>query len=308
VVYGRTLMKMRKDVLRILLSFFILFSFCFVVCEQVAVCQDQKNFLWKVQSEGNTVYVLGSIHVMRQEDYPLHENIEDAFRKSDILAVEANINDIAKIDLQTLMEKALYPENETLKDHVSQETYEILKKETERLGLPLMLLERQKPWFLALSLTSMEILKLGLNPSYGIDMHFMSEASGKKKIVELESLEYQFDLLSSFDDDEQESFLLYTLRDLKVLEQELQSMIDAWKSGDTETLESIMKKSTSGDIDMSSVYEKLITERNRNMAGKIEEYLEDDKTYFIIVGAGHLVGKKGIIEILKDKGYTVKQL
>jgi len=301
-------MKMRKDVLRILLSFVILFSCCFVVCEQAAVCQDQKNFLWKVQSEGNAVYVLGSIHVMRQEDYPLHENIEDAFSKSDILAVEANINDIAQLDLQTLMEKALYPENETLKDHVSEETYEILKKETERLGLPLMLVERQKPWFLALSLTSMEILKLGLNPSYGIDMHFISQASGKKKIVELESLEYQFDLLSSFDDDEQESFLLYTLRDLKLLEQELKSMIDAWESGDTETLQSIMKKSTSGDSDMSTVYEKLITERNRNMAGKIEEYLEDDETYFIIVGAGHLVGEKGIINLLKEKGYTVKQL
>jgi uncharacterized protein YbaP (TraB family) len=154
----------------------------------------------------------------------------------------------------------------------------------------------------------MEILKLGLNPSYGIDMHFMNKASGKKKIVELESLEYQFDLLSGFDDDEQEAFLRYTLRDLHVLEQELQSMIDAWKSGDTETLESIVKKSTSGDFDMSSVYEKLITERNRNMVAKIEEYLEDDETYFIIVGAGHLVGEQGIIEILKDKGYSVKQL
>lgn len=299
---------MRKGALRILLSFIILFSCCLVVGKHVAVCQDQKSFLWKVQSEGNTVYVLGSIHVMRQEDYPLHKNIEDAFSKSDILAVEANINDIAQLDLQSVMEKALYPENETLKDHISEETYEILKKETERLGLPLMLVDRQKPWFLASSIESMVILKLGLSLNYGIDMHFISQATGKKKIVELESLEYQLNLLSGFDDDEQESFLLYTLRELKVIEQEFQSIIDVWKNGDTEALESIMKKSTSGDIDMSSVYEKLITERNRSMTGKIEEYLEDDKTYFVIVGAGHLVGEKGIIEILKDKGYTVEQM
>ena len=272
-----------------------------------ALCQDQKSFLWKVQSEGNTVYVLGSLHMLRQEDYPLHKNIEDAFIKSDVLAVEANINDVTNLDLQTLIEKAFYPENEKLEDHVSQETYELIKKETERLGLPLMLVDRQKPWFLALSLTSMELLRMGFNPSYGIDMHFMNKAGGKK-IVELESLEYQIDLLSSFSDDDQESLLRYELHDLKVLKQELQSMIAAWKSGDTETLESLMKKSTAGVSDMSTVYEKLITERNRNMVGKIEGYLEEDETYFVIIGAGHLVDEKGIIEILKGKGYMVKQL
>jgi uncharacterized protein YbaP (TraB family) len=301
-------MKTRTDIRKILILFFILFSLPFVVYVNDAACQDQKSFLWKVQSEGNTVYVLGSLHMLRQQDYPLNKSIDDAFIKSDILAVEANMNDVANLDLQTLMEKALYPENETLEDHVSQETYVSIKKETERLGLPLMLVDRQKPWFLALSLTSMELLSLGFNPSYGIDMHFMNKASGKKKIVELESLKYQIDLLSDLSDDEQESFLLYTLKDLHVLKQELHAMIDAWKRGDPEALESIMKKSTAGDIDMSTVYEKLITERNRNMVAKIEGYLEEDETYFVIIGAGHLVGEKGIIEMLKDRGYTVKQM
>jgi uncharacterized protein YbaP (TraB family) len=301
-------MKIRTDVKRVLALLFILLSFYLVVFIQDAACQDQKSFLWEVKSDDNTVYVLGSLHLMRQQDYPLNKSIEDAFKKSDVLAVEANINDIAQFDMETLLEKALYPAHETLSDHVSQETYEILEKETERLGLPLMLVQKQKPWFLALSLTSMEFLKLGFDPSYGIDMHFLSQAEGKKKIIELESLEYQFDLLSGFDDDEQEAFLLYTLRDLHVLEQEMQSMLAAWKSGDTEALESIMAKSTSGDIDMSAVYEKLITERNRNMVSKIEGYLKDDKPYFVIVGAGHVVGKEGIINLLKEKGYTVKHL
>lgn len=297
-----------KNVKKILIALFVLFVLHVTVFPQDAFCQDQRNFLWKVMSEGNTVYVLGSIHMLRQEDYPLHENINDAFNKSDILAVEANINDIARLDLQTLIGKAFYPENETIADHVSQETYEMIKKESARTGLPLMLVDRQKPWFLALSLTSMEVLKLGFDPSYGIDMHFMTQASGKKKVVELESLEYQFDLLSNLSDDEQESFLIYTLKDLHVLKQDLQSMINAWKSGDPETLESIMKKSTAGDIDTSTVYEKLIYERNRNMVGKIEGYLKEDKMYFVIIGAGHLAGEKGIINLLKEKGYTVEQL
>jgi len=300
----------RTDGKKILVLFFILLSFSLTVCVcvQDAVCRNQKNFLWKVKSDDNTVYVLGSLHLMRQEDYPLHKSIEDAFGQSDVLAVEANINDIARFDLEKLLEEAFYQENETLEDHVSQQTYETIKRETERLGLPLTLVNRQKPWFLALSLTSLELLKLGFNPSYGIDMHFMSRASGKKEIVEMESLDYQFNLLSSFSDDEQGAFLLYSLRDLHVLEKEMEPIIRAWKSGDTESMESIMAKSASGDTDMSAVLEKLIYERNRNMVGKIEEYMGKDETYFVIVGAGHLVGRKGIINLLKEKGYTVEQM
>ncbi len=297
-----------RNVARILTVLFLLFLFNVTVYSQDAICQNQKNFLWRVKSEENTVYVLGSLHMMKKVDYPLHKNIEDAFNQSDILAVEANINDITQIDIQTLMGRAFYPENETLKDHVSQETHEIIKKETERLGLPLILVDRQKPWFLALSLTSMELLTLGFYPSYGIDMHFISQASGKKKIVELESLDYQFNLLSNLSDDEQESLLLYTLKDLHILEQESQTLTNAWKSGDTKTVESIMTKSFSGDGEMFSVYEKLINERNRNMVLKIEEFLKEDETYFVIVGAGHLVGKKGIIGLLKERGYQVEQL
>ena len=301
-------MKIRTDGRRILVLFLILFLFSFAVCIQDASCQDQKSFLWKVTSDDNTVYVLGSLHMMRPQDYPLNKCIEDAFNKSDVLSVEANINDTTQLDLENLLEKALYPENETLEDHVSRETYETIEKETGRLGLPLMLVQRQKPWFLALSLTSMELLNMGFNPSYGIDMHFLSQASGKKKIVELESIEYQFNLLSDFSDDEQEAFLLYSLEEIHILKQEMASIIDAWKRGDAKALESIMAESTSGNIDMSTVLEKLIYGRNRRMVDKIEGYLEKDKPYFVIVGAGHLVGKKGIINLLKERGYTVEQM
>ena len=301
-------MKIRTDGRRILVLFLILFLFSFAVCVKDAVCEVQKSFLWKVRSDNNTVYVLGSLHLMRPQDYPLNKSIEDAFNKSDVLSVEANINDITQLDLEKLLQKALYPENETIEDHVSRETYETIKGEIERLGLPLMLVQRQRPWFLALSLTSMELLNLGFDPSYGIDMHFLSLARGKKKIVELESLDYQFNLLSNFSDDEQEAFLRYSLREMHVLRKEMESLIDAWKKGDAQALESIMAESTSGDSDMSPLLDKLITERNRNMVGKIEGYLEEDKPCFVIIGAGHLVGSEGIISLLKERGYKVEQM
>jgi len=273
-----------------------------------ALCQPQKSFLWRIRSEANTVYVLGSLHFSKQEIYPLRQEIENAFDQSDFLVVEANVNDIGKTDVQKLIEGALYPANDRLEKHVSAETFERVKKEMGELGLPPELIDKQKPWFLAMTIVALESAKLGLDPKLGIDMYFLSKAQGKKKILELESLDYQIGVLSGLSDKDQELFLVYTLKDLNILEQELDKMIRAWTSGDTKAMEAFMTRSVSEDKRLSSIYEKLVYERNKEMAMKIKNFLKAKETYFIIVGAGHLVGNEGIIELLKRDGYRVEQL
>ncbi|MFZ6007452.1 MAG: TraB/GumN family protein [Nitrospirota bacterium] len=271
-----------------------------------AVSQDKKNFLWKVQSNTTTVYLLGSVHFMRKDSYPLDSKIEDAFKKSNILVVEANINDTAKMDVQRLMADAYYHGSDTLDKHVSRETYELIKKETERLGIPIQMINKQKPWIIALTLSSLELLKLGFTPTDGIDMYFLSKAGGKR-IVELESVDYQIRLLSSFSDREQELFLLYTLKDLKTIRQEMEQLLHTWKSGDIKGMELLISKWNSGDAQLTPIYEKLIYERNRRMTSRIEEFLRTGETYFVVVGAAHLIGDRGIVRALKDKGYSVEQ-
>jgi uncharacterized protein len=268
----------------------------------------QKSFLWKIQSKTSRVYVLGSLHYSKKEIYPLSEKIEKAFDESDLLVVEADVNDIKKFDIQKFMTRALYAENDTLEKHVSPEVYEQVVKETSGLGIPLELIVKQKPWFLALTLVALESLKLGFDPNLGIDKYFLSKAEGGKKILELESLDYQLDLLSGFSDRDQELLLLYTLADLKILKQELGKLTQAWASGDTKSMESILTRSVSEDKRLSPIFEKIIYERNMKMASKIEDFLRGSGTYFVIVGAGHLVGDRGIIEILKGKGYLIEQL
>jgi uncharacterized protein len=297
-----------KKTRSLLFVFSVLILVSLLASDQLAFSQSQRSFLWRVQSKTNTVYVLGSIHFFKKEAYPLHRKIESAFDQSEVLVVEANVNDIAKLDIEKLVGSAMYLGPETLERHVSAETYELIKKETGRLGIPLELINRQKPWFLALVLESLELLKLGFDPNYGIDKYFLSRATGKKKIVELESLGYQIDLLSKFSDQEQELFLLYTVRDLHILRQELDKLTQAWISGDAKGLESIMTKGFAEDSKMSSVYEKLVLERNRSMASKIDEFLRNKEIYFVVVGAAHLVGNQGIIEILKGRGFLVEQL
>ncbi|RJQ41462.1 MAG: TraB/GumN family protein [Nitrospiraceae bacterium] len=253
---------MKKVTIRFLPVFLILLllnSFFYVVD---AAAQSQKTFMWKVRSQTSTVYVLGSVHFMKKEVYPLNNKIEDAFEKSNVLAVEANINDAAKLDLQKLLASAIYQGNETLESHISKETYELLKKETALLGMPIELISKQKPWFLSLTLTSMELMKLGFNPQYGIDTHFLKKAAGKKKIVELESIDYQINLLSGFPDSEQELFLLHTLKDLKKIKQETDKLLQSWLAGDAKGIEAIASRAN-GDGKVTKIYEKLYYERKR---------------------------------------------
>jgi len=299
---------MKNKTSKLLVIFSVLILVSLVASSQDVLSQSQKNFLWRVGSGTNTVYLMGSLHFFRKEIYPLNKRIENAFDQANILVVEANVNDITKIDIQKLVDSALYLDLETLEKHVSTETYELIKKELGRLGLPLEMINRQKPWFLALVLESLELLRLGFDPNYGIDKYFLSKAEGKKKILELESLDYQISLLSNFSDKDQELFLLYTLRDLNILEQELGRLTQAWISGDTKNMESILTRSISEDKGLSPIFEKLIYERNKKMVSKIEDFLRTKEIYFVIVGAGHLVGDQGVIEILKGKGYIVEQL
>lgn len=299
-------MKGRTIKLSLIFTLFVIFLFA--VIAQDSLSQPKKSFLWKVQSKTNTVYVLGSIHYLKKEIYPLDEKIEKAFDQSTNLGVEANVDNISKMDVQKLVESAFYSGDDTLEKHLSPEAYELVKRQLTELGGSIEAANKYRPWFLALSLASIEIGKLGFDPNYGIDRYFLSKATEKKKIVELESLEYQINLFSSLSEKHQELFLLYTLKDIKVLEQELDKLIEAWTVGDVKGLESIVTKSVKEDKKLVPVYEKLVIERNRKMASKIEEYLKEKETFFVIVGAGHLVGNHGILELLKGKGFLLEQL
>jgi uncharacterized protein YbaP (TraB family) len=275
---------------------------------QSAFSYNQKSFLWKVQSSRSTVYLLGSIHFLKEDVYPLNQTIENAFESSDKLVVEANINDLGNLDLKTLADMAFYKNDDHLEKHVSPETYRLIKKESKALGMPIELLGMQKPWLLAMSFQAMELVRLGYSPEHGVDYHFLTRAQGKKKILELESLEEQLSLLSGFSDREQEQFLIYTLETLRSMERQVGNMVRAWTSGDAQGMESTLADALPPDPSLAPLVQKLFDERNVKMISKIEGYLNSNGSYFVIAGAGHLVGKKGIVELLRSKGYAVEQL
>lgn len=303
------MMNIRRRIVNISLAFFIPALLNLSVCAQKEAPAEQRGFLWKIWSKDNTVHILGSIHLAKREIYPLSKKIEDAFDSSDVLVVEASIDQIDQFKMQELvMENAFYPEGQTLEGKLSKPTYELAKRKLNEYGIDIHLFNTRKPWFLAFLIEGAEYAKMGFDPKYGIDMYFLGKARGKKRILELEGAEYQIRLLSGFPDDLQELFLFYTLVDIDMLRPRANEMIHAWALGNTRAMESILSKGLGEHPELSPVYQKLIYGRNRNMASKIEAYLGTNDSYFVVVGAAHLLGKGSVIELLKERGFKVEQL
>ncbi len=300
-------MHVRKLSRLLIVSLFLIFiSICIYPFSSYS--QSQKNFLWRLQAKNSTIYLLGSIHLLKQDVYPLSRTIESAFDASDFLAVEADIGDISRLNITQVLNKAIYQGGDSLEKHISSDAIAVVRKEAERLGLPFELIKMQKPWLLALTMESLELMKAGYDPEYGIDKHFLNKAQGKQKILELESFDYQINLLSGFSDTEQELFLLYALKDLDLLTREVDKLIVAWKTGNVRAMETFVTKAVVDENRFYPIYEKLIIVRNRNMADRIENYLQSGGTYFVVVGAAHLTGSRGIIQLLRNKGYIVEQM
>lgn len=272
-----------------------------------AVHAGEKIFMWKVESPKATAYILGTVHMMKKEMYPLDARIENAFRKSNAYALEFNINDVSKIQMDTMLSDVSYSGGDDIQKHVSKETYDTLQKKFAEYGLPFEYMTKFRPWFLAITIETLEYQKLGLDPMYGIDKYFLQKAEGNKSIIELESFNSQMDLFRTMSEKDQELFLVYTLNDLDDSRKNIDILLRAWTDGDSNAIEKMMFDRLKGDRQLSGIYEKLFYERNRDMTDKISKLLSQKGTYFVAVGAGHLVGGRGIIELLSRKGYAVTQ-
>ena len=271
------------------------------------------GMFWKVKdSKGNDkVYLLGSIHVVPDDLYPLKKDIEDAFKVSDYLVVEADAANIDMVKVQQLtMQKGMYSGGETLKSKIPEKLYNSLAEELKKTGMfTIDLAATMRPWLISLTLTQLQLMQMGLNMENGIDMYFLKMAKDKKEILELESAEFQIELLSSFSDELQIEFLKSAVEESPDIKVKFENMLDAWKKGDTKELVKIIKEEYKDKPKLQPVYDKLIYDRNVTMTDKIEGYLNDksDKKYFVVVGAGHLVDKGGIVDLLNKKGFKVEK-
>ncbi|MGE5529110.1 MAG: TraB/GumN family protein [Patescibacteria group bacterium] len=266
--------------------------------------EQPRGLCWEVKSGQTTVHILGSIHMMQKDMYPLSAPIEEAFTKADKLVVEIDAEAHAS-ELQTLILKnGIYPSNDSLKNHITPETYALIEKKAAEYGLNMSVLNACKPWYIATLLSVLGLQKAGYLPEEGVDLYFLKKAKAvTKAVVELESVEFQINLLTTLD----ELVLEDTVRELDRMEEIIGGFTSAWKKGDAKVIEDL----TFVDLDdplLSEFYERFYFARNRAWAEKIAGFLQGKEKYFVVVGAGHAVGPKGLIELLKTKGYSATQL
>ncbi len=266
----------------------------------------RRNTLWSVKTGKNTLYLLGSVHILRRDSYPLSRGIERAYEQSQRVVFEADVQAMASPDmLQKMMAEGLYAEGKSLAQGISRETYELLRKRAESAGLPMAQLERMRPWFCALSLVGIELQRLGFEPAYGVDHHYFKRAKKDgKECLFLETPGEQLSFLSALEEKVQEAFLAQTLAYLDAVGGMFHEMIEAWKTGDVAKLESLVQM---GFKDFPELYERLFAGRNRAWLKTVEELLDKDEDALVIVGAGHLVGRESLIDLLSKKGYQVAQ-
>ena len=264
---------------------------------------DKKHplFLWRYKSVTATVYVAGSIHVLKEGFYPLPKQYVQAYNESDVLVLEVNMEAIKPEALQATMMNYGALKSGTLRTSMPADLYEHLQQVAPVYGIQLEQLQPFKPAVVGQQLQLMAMYSIGYEPEFGLESHFMG-LDVDKPVLELESVEDQLDLLFNTDRATQNALLQETLMQLPRLSDDTDAIIRTWIQGDDKGLEALIRDSIGSSALARNFMKKLLDDRNEKMASKISGYLETNKSYFVIVGAAHLAGKNSVVSILKDRG------
>lgn len=275
-----------------------------------------EGFLWKVTKGENTVYMLGSIHVGKEDLYPLRDEINAAYEASDIVITEIDINGEPSAEEEAEIEKLLtYQDGTQLRDHLSEDTYEELMKLANKLGIRgegLKELQNYRVWFVNLIFSNLD--QAAADSSLGIDQYFLDRAAEDNlPNGELESFLSQYEMLASFSDEFQEEMLIETIMTYEYafagydVGAGTDQLLRIWAEGNLEALTEMADATKEYSLEY---YDAMLTNRNEGMTDKIEQYLNDTehKTYFVIAGALHFAGDDSIIAMLEKRGYTVERL
>jgi uncharacterized protein YbaP (TraB family) len=263
--------------------------------------------LWRVQGTSNVVYLAGSVHLLKPENYPLAMPIQSAYSNSQILVFETDIGKLNDPATQLgLLAKARLPSGETLQSELSPATYRAFTNHLAEAGLPVVMFEMLKPMMGIATLEILELQKLGADPELGLDQYFFKRAKkDDKKIVPLETVDFQIGLIFDFSKPEEELMVKTSLEEIDQTRKYYDDMVSSWQTGNSAKLAKLLNDAMR---DSPVIYKRLVTNRNQNWIPKIEKLLRGPKNAMVVVGAGHLVGDEGVVELLKKKGWKITQL
>lgn len=263
--------------------------------------------MWQVDGQQNQIFLLGSIHLLREQDYPIPSAIIDAYKEAETLVMELDMDDMDPVESQSLAtELGLIPDGRTLADVLGPETYAEAEKLALAATIPLNLLSGAEPWYAAMNVELMLLMRIGFNPALGIETHLMEMAAlDQKEILGFETMRQQLELLDGLSAEAQREMFMQALSEGSAMLELMDGMIDAWRHGDT----SYMEENLLADMqDYPELNQTIVVNRNMDWTAQIEALMDDEDDYLIVVGTLHLVGDEGVPELLSRRGHTVTQL
>ncbi len=275
-----------------------------------AHAETPKPMLWKVSDADNSLYMLGSFHLLKDSDYPLAKSTDAAFEDAEQLVFEISPEEMNNPALgQKMAQAAMRTDGKTLQQSMSEATWKQLEAFAAERKMPIANFQGFEPWFVTLIMSVTEMQKIGLNPELGLDKHFMNRAAKAGKPAKgLETGESQIAVLDGMSAKLQEQSLQDLLDDAGNMKTEIDKMHDIWRKGDDKGLFDLMTREMVEKY--PELYQSINVDRNKAWLPKLDALLKDnDKDdVLVVVGALHLLGKDGVVEMLKDKGYKVERM
>lgn len=288
---------------------------------------DITPLMWEVtSSDGTKITMMGSMHALKDEVYPLPDKITEAYENADVLAVECDTTTVSTnftVQLKQL-ENMYYEDGTTIKDHLPPDVYDGIVDYVEAYGIDIKNFETFRLWALSSQMETLALQHSDLNYNNGIDYYFLDKAhDDEKEIYEVESVDFQIDMLINMSDEIYAAMLSsYNAETKDDMIKLLEDTYQAWIKGDydffadSNDIDVAVKQAeeageplTEKQIELISDYNKqLLFDRNITMKNSVEELLKGDKDVFYVVGAAHFAGEGGIIDLLEKDGYTVTKL
>lgn len=263
--------------------------------------------VWKVEKDGNQIFIGGTLHLLIPEDYPLPAAFENAYNQSAKVVFETDVEKLQSPEYQQSMLRTLsYSDGRNLQQVLRKDTYLALEEFFARRGVPMTSVVNFKPGMVAMLMTIVELQRLGLVGT-GVDAYFSEKTvSDQKKRGQLETVEEQLEFIANMGAGKEDEMLTYNITDLERLPSLWQSLKEAWRNGDTSKLKEVAVTPLKSDY--PELYRSLLIERNDAWMPKIEAMLKTKEVEFVLVGALHLVGDHGLLTELATRGFKIKQL
>jgi uncharacterized protein YbaP (TraB family) len=261
--------------------------------------------VWAIHGDHNTVYLAGSVHLLKAADSRLPPAFDRAYGGSKALVMELDVSRVDPMQAASwMMEHGMLKEGTTLRATIGEDRYRRVSAEAERLGVPVEVADLLEPWALGLQLLEMQYVQLGFDPQQGVEQQLQHRAqTDGKPISGLETMDEQLGVLQGMSYPDQARFLDMIVTEMHDVDKETQSVITAWRTGDAAKLAALLSDEYKS---FPALYRLLVTDRNKRWVPQIEKLLHGNQDCFVVVGALHLVGDGGLLDLMRRDGYKAE--